>query len=92
MRKSVGFIAALCLLAGPVLSAGAQEASGENYLPVSGEWAISVSAVPFFTYLGQLFNGAGANTLNDFAAQPYLNGDASTAGFAALNPDRKSVV
>lgn len=86
MKKFIGFIAALCLITGPVFSLRAQDSAGENYLPESGEWAISVSAVPIFTYLGQLFNGAGANGLNDFAAQPYLNGDAATGGFAALTP------
>lgn len=86
MKKLIGLIAALCLITGPVFSLRAQETTGEKYLPESGEWAISVSAVPILTYLGQFFNGAGANGLNDFAAQPYLNGDAATGGFAALTP------
>ncbi|MBR6458238.1 MAG: hypothetical protein IKS71_06540 [Bacteroidales bacterium] len=86
MKKFIGLIAALCLITGPVFSLGAQSYGDDNYLPEQGEWAISVSAVPIFTYLGQFFNGAGANGLNDFASQPYLNGDAATAGFAALTP------
>lgn len=34
---------------------------GENYLPESGDWAISFDAVPFVTYAGNLLNG-GTNT------------------------------
>ena len=82
MKKLSAAFAALCLLMAPALNLGAQE----SYLPEKGEWAISVSAVPFLTYAGQFFNGTVGNAITDFASQPYLNGDVSTGAFAQLTP------
>jgi len=65
MKKSI-FIVALTLGA---LGTNAQDLTskkGEPILPESGDWAISMSADPLFTYLGNAFNGsqnhAGPNT------------------------------
>ena len=55
-------------------------------LPQAGDWAVSVSAVPILTYVGQLFNGAAANTLADFSAQGYLGGDVGSADFQKIAP------
>ena len=82
MKRLLTAIAALCLFVVPALRLGAQE----NYLPEKGEWAISVSAIPMLTYVGQFFNGAVANPLNEFAGQAYLNNDVSTAAFGELTP------
>lgn len=35
---------------------------GEPFLPEAGDWAISVDAVPFLNYFGQMFSNAGATS------------------------------
>ncbi len=91
MKKIIIILtSALCLLLWPAFGLRAQD-SGE-YLPEEGDWAISVSAVPMLTYVGQFFNGTAGNALNEFAAQPYLNNDVNTGAFAQLTPLASVVV
>lgn len=81
MKQTV--IALLLSLFIPVAAAAQEE---NKYLPQEGEWAISVSAIPMLTYVGQFFNGALANPLDEFSGQAYLNNDVSTAAFGKINP------
>ena len=65
MKKSI-FIVALTLGAFGAYAQDLTSKKGEPILPEAGDWAISMSADPIFTYLGNAFNGsqnhAGPNT------------------------------
>ena len=50
---------------------------GENYLPESGDWAISFDASPVFTFIGNAFNG---NTYNPAPGVDWLNGNQTIIG------------
>jgi len=51
---------------------------GEQYLPESGDWAISFSAAPFLQYAGNLFSGATATNIAPTAN--FLNGNQTIIG------------
>ena len=57
-----------------------------QYTPKTGDYAISVSGLPVTQYIGQFFNGAGINTLDEFAGQAYMGGDIKTAPFRKIAP------
>lgn len=65
MKKSI-LIVALTLGTFGVFAQDLTSKKGEPILPEAGDWAISMSADPIFTYLGNAFNGsqnhAGPNT------------------------------
>lgn len=74
--KNIKYIFAVVLSAA-MLFANAQEAAKVKdysaYLPKSGDLGITINAVPILTYVGQLANGATANSLNEFGGQPLHN-------------------
>ncbi|MBO7050538.1 MAG: hypothetical protein J6W42_08000 [Bacteroidaceae bacterium] len=76
------FFAALTLV---TVTAGAQEAEVQ-YTPETGNYAISVSAVPMTQYIGQFFNGAAANSYDEFGGQAYIGNDVNTAPFRKITP------
>lgn len=57
MRK---LLTALLLLSASVIIAQPVSKKGEPYLPEAGEYALSIDAAPFFTYMGSLFSKDGA--------------------------------
>lgn len=65
MKKSILLVALTCSFSG-VFAQDLTSKKGEPILPEAGDWAISMNADPFFTYLGNAFNGsinhAGPNT------------------------------
>jgi hypothetical protein len=65
MKKSILLVALTCGISG-VFAQDLTSKKGEPILPEAGDWAISMSADPIFTYLGNAFNGtqnhAGPNT------------------------------
>ena len=74
--KNIKYIFAVVLSA-TMLFANAQEAAKVKdysaYLPKSGDLGITINAVPILTYVGQLANGATANSLKEFGGQPLHN-------------------
>lgn len=75
-------LAALTLV---TVTARSQETEVQ-YTPKTGNYAISVSAVPMTQYIGQFFNGAAANNLDEFGGQTYIGGDVKTAPFRKIAP------
>ncbi len=65
MKKSILLVALTCGFTG-AFAQDLTSKKGEPILPEAGDWAISMNADPFFTYLGNAFNGssnhAGPNT------------------------------
>jgi hypothetical protein len=65
MKKSILLVALTCGISG-VFAQDLTSKKGEPILPEAGDWAISMSADPIFTYLGNAFNGSqfhpGPNT------------------------------
>lgn len=65
MKKSILVVALTCGISG-AFAQDLTSKKGEPILPEAGDWAISMSADPIFTYLGNAFNGsqnhAGPNT------------------------------
>lgn len=65
MKKSILVVALTCGISG-VFAQDLTSKKGEPILPEAGDWAISMSADPIFTFLGNAFNGtqnhAGPNT------------------------------
>lgn len=57
-----------------------------QYTPKTGDYAISVSAIPVTQYIGQFFNGAGANVYDEFGGQAYIGGDIKTMPFRKVAP------
>jgi len=75
-------LAALTLV---TVTARSQEAEVQ-YIPKSGDYALSINAIPFTRYIGQLFNGALANDYSEFAGQAYIGNDVNTAPFQKITP------
>ena len=75
-------LAALTLV---TATARSQETEVE-YTPKTGDYAISVSAIPMTTYIGQLFNGALANNYAEFGGQAFIGGDVNTVPFQKIAP------
>ncbi|HSH64913.1 MAG TPA: hypothetical protein VLB84_03735, partial [Bacteroidia bacterium] len=65
MKKSILVVALTCGMSG-AFAQDLTSKKGEPILPEAGDWAISMSADPIFTFLGNAFNGsqdhAGPNT------------------------------
>ena len=65
MKKSILVVALTCGISG-AFAQDLTSKKGEPILPEAGDWAISMSADPIFTFLGNAFNGsqnhAGPNT------------------------------
>ncbi len=65
MKKTIFLVALSCGISG-VFAQDLTSKKGEPILPETGDWAISMSADPIFTYLGNAFNGSqfhpGPNT------------------------------
>jgi hypothetical protein len=65
MKKSILVVVLTCGISG-VFAQDLTSKKGEPILPEAGDWAISMSADPIFTFLGNAFNGtqnhAGPNT------------------------------
>ncbi|MBO7112683.1 MAG: hypothetical protein J6V75_01885 [Bacteroidaceae bacterium] len=76
------FFAALALA---TATARSQEAEVQ-YTPKSGDYALSVSAIPFTRYIGQFFNGAVSNDYSEFAGQAYIGNDVNTTQFQKIDP------
>lgn len=57
-----------------------------QYTPKTGDYAISISAIPMTQYIGQFFNGAGANNYAEFGGQAYVGGDVNTVPFQKIAP------
>lgn len=57
-----------------------------QYTPKTGDYAISISAIPMTQYIGQFFNGALANNYAEFGGQAYIGGDVNTAPFKKIAP------
>ena len=76
------FLAALSMVA---VTAKSQETEVQ-YTPKTGDYAISVSAIPVTQYIGQFFNGAGANVYDEFGGQAYIGGDIKTMPFRKVAP------
>ena len=76
-------LASLTLVAG---TARSQETEIQ-YTPKTGDYALSISAIPMTEYIGQFFNGfAGPNSYADFGGQAYLGNDVNTAPFQKIDP------
>ena len=75
-------LAALTLV---TATARSQEIEVE-YTPKTGDYAISVSAIPMTTFIGQLFNGALANNYAEFGGQAFIGGDVNTVPFQKIAP------
>jgi hypothetical protein len=65
MKKTILLVALTCGISG-AFAQDLTSKKGEPILPEAGDWAISMSADPIFTYLGNAFNGSqfhpGPNT------------------------------
>ncbi|HET6226633.1 MAG TPA: hypothetical protein VFF27_10160 [Bacteroidia bacterium] len=65
MKKTILAVSLICGISG-AFAQDLTSKKGEPILPEAGDWAISMSADPIFTYLGNAFNGsqnhAGPNT------------------------------
>lgn len=57
-----------------------------QYTPKTGDYAISISAIPMTQYIGQFFNGALANNYAEFGGQAYIGGDVNTMPFRKIAP------
>ena len=76
-------LAALALVS---VTARSQETEVQ-YTPKTGDYAISISAIPMTTYIGQFFNGTAGNAYDEFGGQIYLdNVNIKTAPFRKINP------
>jgi hypothetical protein len=75
-------LAALALVS---VTARSQETEVQ-YTPKTGDYAISISAVPMSQYIGQFFNGALGNNYTEFAGQAYIGNDVNTAPFRKITP------
>ena len=75
-------LAALTLVS---VTARSQETEVQ-YTPKTGEYALSISAVPMTQYIGQMFNGALANNYAEFGGQAYIGNDVNTAPFRKITP------
>lgn len=75
-------LAALTLV---TVTARSQETEVQ-YTPKTGNYAVSVSAIPMTRYVGQFFNGAAANSYDEFGGQTYLGGDVKTGQFQKIAP------
>ena len=75
-------LAALALVS---VTARSQETEVQ-YTPKTGDYAISISAVPMTQYIGQMFNGALANNYAEFGGQAYIGGDVNTVPFQKIMP------
>lgn len=75
-------LAALTMVA---VTAKSQETEVQ-YTPKTGDYAISISAIPMTQYIGQFFNGALANNYAEFGGQAYIGGDVNTAPFKKIAP------
>lgn len=60
MKKSI-LAVAVVLGASATFAQDLKSKKGEDYLPASGDWAISIDATPFLNYAGNLIGGNGAN-------------------------------
>ncbi len=60
MKKSI-LAVAVVLGASATFAQDLTSKKGEDYLPASGDWAISIDATPFLNYAGNLIGGNGAN-------------------------------
>ena len=78
MKKIIISILCLGLVALPKLRAQEEK----NYLPEAGDFAISVSAMPIFSFIGNMFNGSTNNALNKFGGEAYLSDNT----FGNINP------
>ena len=84
--KKLFVILSLALVVAPGLMAQGKKAADYDYIPHEGDFAVSVNAVPVFSFIGNMFNGAAGNGVNGFAGQAYLNNDVASPAFGALNP------
>lgn len=75
-------LAALTMVA---VTARSQETEVQ-YTPKTGDYAISISAIPMTQYIGQFFNGALANNYAEFGGQAYIGGDVNTMPFRKIAP------
>lgn len=75
-------LAALTMVA---VTARSQETEVQ-YTPKTGDYAISISAIPMTQYIGQFFNGALANNYAEFGGQVYIGGDVNTMPFRKIAP------
>ena len=60
MKKTV-FVISLALGASSAFAQDLTSKKGELILPAEGEWAISMNIDPFFTFIGNAFNGSTGN-------------------------------
>ncbi|TNE72352.1 MAG: hypothetical protein EP333_07810 [Bacteroidetes bacterium] len=81
MKKSI-LAVAVVLGASATFAQDLTSKKGEDFLPASGDWAISIDATPFLNYAGNLIGGNGANVSPTWN---YLVGDQRIVGkyFAA---------
>jgi len=75
-------LAALTLVSATAVS----QETEVQYTPKTGNYAVSISAIPMTQYIGQLFNGAPANNYAEFGGQAYSGGDVNTAPFRKIAP------
>lgn len=61
MKKIITFLVLILFLSTVVIAQDLTSKKGIPILPEKGEWAIGVDAVPFFYYLGNMFNGNASN-------------------------------
>jgi hypothetical protein len=74
MKKYRIFIlSALLSLCGLTFAQSEQTTEPKQYLPEEGDFAFSISANPFTSFIGNLFNGSTSNGLNQIGGQPYLS-------------------
>lgn len=81
MKKSI-LAVAVVLGASATFAQDLTSKKGEDFLPASGDWAVSIDATPFLNYAGNLIGGNGANVSPTWN---YLVGDQRIVGkyFAA---------
>lgn len=60
MKKSI-LAVAVVLGASATFAQDLTSKKGEDFLPASGDWAVSIDATPFLNYAGNLIGGNGAN-------------------------------
>lgn len=77
----------LALAALTLVSAAAKSQETEvQYTPKTGDYAISINAIPMTQYIGQFFNAAGANNYAEFGGQAYIGNNVNTVEFQKINP------